>query len=85
MSLNKKTNQVQIKGKVTAGPFSEGSKSDSTRTYLETEEGTFLLRRFGKKFPFSDPVLKKLTGKNISVTGTLNGNIFDATDLKEIE
>lgn len=74
---------IELTGKVVQKKFGEGSKSEHDAIYLETEEGAYQLRRLGGN-PFSDPELKKLVGKNITATGTLNQSLFLANSVKEI-
>lgn len=84
MSLNKKKKNslIQLKGKVTSIGVSKGSKSEHNALNLETESGSYILRRVGGN-PFSDPVLKKFTGKNIIAEGMITDQIFFAHDIKE--
>ena len=79
----KKQNEVELVGKVVQKKFAQGSKSEHDAMYLETDQGSFVLRRLGGN-PFSDPVLKKLVGKKITATGILNKSLFLATDVKLI-
>lgn len=83
MSPDKKNEQVKLTGKVTTGIFSKGSKSEHEAVYLETEQGSFILRISGGN-PFENPVLKKLAGKMIKAKGRIHNNIFiaNADDLE---
>ncbi len=83
MSPNEKNDSVQLTGKVTTGNFSKGSKSEHDAIYLETEKGSFVLRRKGEN-PFEDPVLKKLIGKTISANGMIHNKIFFVSDVKVV-
>ena len=51
-------------GKVTKKLFGVGSKSEHDAIMLETNEGSFVLRRMGGN-PFSDPQVDQLLGKTI--------------------
>ena len=82
MSLNKKKDSaIELTGKVTKGSFSKGSKSEHTAMYLETKEGSFVLRRTGGN-PFADPSLQKLEGKTVTAKGVLDNKTFYATEMK---
>ena len=59
-------------GKVTKGPFAKGSKSEHDAVFLDTGEGSYLLRRAGGN-PFHDPQLLKLVGKKVRCEGELSG------------
>ncbi len=48
----------------------KGSKSERRAVYLETKNGSYVLRRRGGN-PFFDPVLEKLVGKTIRCKGIL--------------
>lgn len=76
--------KIELEGKVLQKQFAKGSKSEHDALYLETEQGSFVLRRVGGN-PFSDPVLKKLIGKKVMATGTINGHLFLATEIKELK
>lgn len=85
MKANKpdNANQIQLTGKVVTRKFSEGSKSEHDAMFIETEQGTYELRRL-RGNPFFDPELQKLEGKKISANGTVNGTLFLATDIRVI-
>jgi hypothetical protein len=83
MSLNEKKSSIQLTGKITTGIFSKGSKSEHAAVYLETEQGSFVLRRTGAN-PFDDPDLKKLNGKTVTAKGRILNNIFFASEVEEI-
>ena len=80
---DKKEDQVELNGKVVKGKFAKGSKSEHNAVYLETESGSFVLRRKGGN-PFNDPELQKLIGEKISATGILTNSFFIASNLKKI-
>ena len=82
MSLNKGRDlSIELTGKVTKGNFSKGSKSEHTAMYLETKEGSYVLRRAGGN-PFADPALQKLEGKTVTAKGILDNNTFYAREVK---
>ena len=76
-------NPVELTGTVVKKKFAKGSKSEHDAVYLQTNDGSYLLRRLGGN-PFSDPVLQKLIGKKIRATGRLNEYFFLANKLKNI-
>jgi hypothetical protein len=85
MLPNKKNKaDIELTGKVTQGDFAKGSKSEHTAMYLETDEGSFILRHVGGN-AFSDPTLLKLKGKTITAKGTLDNKTFFAREMKEIK
>jgi len=49
-----------------------GSKSERDAVYLETDEGSFVLRRTGGN-PLFDPDLVALVGKTIRCLGEVHG------------
>lgn len=51
-------------GTVSKRKFGAGSKSEHDAVYLDTDTGSFVLRRQGGN-PFSDPELDALVGKRI--------------------
>jgi hypothetical protein len=82
MQLNeKKDATIKLTGKVTRGNFSKGSKSEHAAMYLETNKGSFVLRRAGGN-PFADPALQKLDGKTITAEGILDNRTFYARQMK---
>ena len=60
--MTKKEDQVELNGKVVKKKFGQGSKSQHDAVYLETDSGSFVLRRKGGN-PFNDPELNKLIGE----------------------
>jgi hypothetical protein len=74
--------ETALSGKVVLKTFGEGSKSEHEAIYLETANGSYVLRRQGGN-PFNDPVLFKLEGKNITARGILNKYVFLAKEIKE--
>lgn len=77
------TNETILTGKLVHAIASAGSKSEHYSLQLQTEKGSFLLRRKGAN-PFNDTSLQQYVGKTIKVTGTINDYIFLATEIKEI-
>lgn len=61
---------IEVSGQVTKHLAGQGSKSERQATFLETDDGTYLLRRRGGN-PFSDPKLNDLVGKRIRCKGIL--------------
>ena len=74
-------NERKLSGKVVLKKFGTGSKSEHDAIYLESAEGSFVLRRQGGN-PFYDPELHKLIGKEITATGTINQSLFLAKDIQ---
>ena len=79
MKVNKK-----LTGKVITKDVSTGSKSEHNAICLQTDDGTYLLRREGGN-PFYDEELQKLVGKQISAGGILADNLFIAKNITEIK
>jgi hypothetical protein len=79
----KKAGPVTLTGKVVLKPYSPGSKSEHDAVFLETDSGSFLLRRIGGN-PFHDEVLHKWVGQNVKATGMLDKNLLLAKDIKGI-
>ena len=81
----KKPKQVELVGQVVKKTVDQGSKNEHDAVCLETDEGSYVLRRFGVSgMAFDDPVLKKLIGKKISATGTINNNKFFVRTVKPV-
>lgn len=78
-----KQGQVELNGKVVKKKFGEGSKSEHDAVCLETDSGSFVLRRKGGN-PFNDPELNKLVGEKVSATGVVTNYLFIANDLRKI-
>lgn len=82
MSLNKKKQvRIELTGKVTKGDFSKGSKNEHTAMFLETSDGSYVLRRAGGN-PFADPALQKLEGKIVCAKGIIDDKTFFASEFK---
>jgi len=77
-----KSGETALTGKVIQKIFGEKSKSEHNAVYLQTDDATYQLRRFGGN-AFSDPILNKLVGKNITATGILTGMLFLAKEINE--
>jgi hypothetical protein len=75
-------NERKITGKVVLKKFGAGSKSEYDAVYLESAEGSFILRRMGGN-PFHDPELHKLVGKEITATGIISQSLFLAKDIQQ--
>ena len=61
---------AQFVGRVTRRTFGAGTKSEHEAVYLDTDRGSFLLRRVGGN-PFSDNEIESLLGKRIRCTGEM--------------
>ena len=59
---------AEFVGRVTRRTFGAGTKSEHEAVYLDTDRGSFLLRRVGGN-PFSDPEIESLVGKCIWCRG----------------
>ncbi len=71
---------IQVDGQVVRKMFGTGSKSEREAIYLATPKGDYLLRRPAAN-PFElDPELDSLVGKQVRVSGTLNGYTFFVSD-----
>ena len=76
--------EKEISGRVTKHLASKGSKSERQAVFLETDEGSFVLRRRGGN-PFVDPVLDQLVGKTIHCKGILTEHTYIISEWNEIE
>ena len=74
---------VEFEGRVTQHLTAKGSKSEHQSVFLETPEGSFVLRRRGGN-PFVDPVLQQLVGKTLHVKGILTEHTLIMSDWTEI-
>ena len=74
--------QTELKGKVVTKKFGKGTKSEHNAIYLESDQGSFVLRRIGGN-PFSDPALKKWIGKQVKVIGIIDQHTFMAGEIVE--
>lgn len=75
---------VEFDGQVTKRTTAAGSKSERRGLFLETEGGSFALRRRGGN-PFFDPVLEKLVGKQIRCKGVLTEHTLIISEWDELE
>lgn len=80
---NKSSALTELKGKVVRRKFGKGSKSEHDAVYLESDKGSYQLRRAGGN-PFSDPGLDKWVGKKVIAKGTIDQYLFIANSLEEI-
>jgi len=69
-------------GKVTKRPLAIGSKSEREAVRLDTDKGSFVLRRVGGN-PLFDPELEKLVGKTIKCTGETHDYTLTMADWSE--
>lgn len=75
-------NEMKLKGKISVRNSGQGSKSDHTAVYLDTDEGSYLLRKKNTN-PFENPDLKQLEGREVTVEGTIDKYIFFAHTIEE--
>ena len=81
-NAKKKKSSIALTGKVVTKKFGEGSKSEHDALYLETDQGSYVLRKMGGN-PFQDNSFHGLEGKEVTATGTIDNYIFFATDVEE--
>jgi hypothetical protein len=74
---------IEIDGQVTKHLTSKGSKSERQAVFLETEKGSYVLRRRGGH-PFVDRVLNDLVGKTIHCKGVLTEHTLIMSEWDEI-
>ena len=85
MSANKKAGKnksIALSGKVVTKKFADGSKSEHDALYLETAQGSFVLRQPGAN-PFEENPFTALDGKEVTATGMIDKYIFFATKVEE--
>ena len=75
--------QIETSGRVIKAKTGTGSKSEHNATMLETDKGTFVLRRQGGH-PFSDPELDTLVGTTIRCQGILTEHTLIMTTWNEV-
>ncbi len=75
---------IEIDGRVVKHLKSKGSKSERYAVFLETKEGSYVLRRRGGH-PFFDRVLDRLVGKTIHCTGILTEHTLIMSEWDEIK
>lgn len=74
---------IELDGRVVKHLAAAGSKSERQAVFLETEDGSYLLRlRSGN--PFFDPELERLVGKTIHCKGILTENTLIISDWDEV-
>ena len=72
---------ISLGGRVVAGEYGKGSKSERPALFLETASGRFILRR--KTGPvFGDDELQKYVGQQVECDGFLSGNTLLAEKIK---
>ena len=74
---------TELCGLVVSSKSNIGSKSEHEGIYLQTPDGTFILRKKGAN-PFNDPGLKEFVGRQVMVTGTLDRNLFLADKIEKL-
>lgn len=79
---NKGPQLIELHGKVVRKKFGTGSKSEHDAIMLESEKGSFVLRRIGGN-PFNDPILQKWIGKQVTASGFVDQYTFMAKEIKE--
>lgn len=75
---------IEIEGRVEKHLTSRGSKSERQAVFLETKDGSYVLRRRGGH-PFVDEVLDDLVGKTIRCKGTLTNHTLIMSEWTVIE
>jgi hypothetical protein len=66
---------MKLKGTVILKTANPGSKSEHEAVYFKTEKGEFLLQELGANF-FRNEKLLALVGKELILSGTVDGNKF---------
>jgi len=74
---------IEIDGRVTKHLTSKGSKSERQAVFLETKDGSYVLRRRGGH-PFVDKVLESLVGTTIHCKGILTAHTLIMSEWDEI-
>ena len=74
----------ELSGRVLISRFNVGSKSEHEGVFIQTPDGTYLLRKKGAN-PFNDPGLKEFVGRQVVVTGTLDRNLFLADKIEKLD
>lgn len=77
-------NLIEIEGQVVKHLTSRGSKSERQAVFLETKDGSYVLRRRGGH-PFVDEVLDNLVGKTIRCKGILTDHTLIMSEWTEIQ
>lgn len=74
----------RFEGSVVRRAAARGSKSEREAVVLDTDEGSFILRRQGGN-AFSDPELDALVGHRVRARGYLSGTTLIAVALERLE
>jgi len=74
---------TRVVGRVVRTPFAVGSKQDHVATMLETEGRSYRLRREDGN-PFHDPELDQFVGRVVHAAGSIDGDIFVASDIQPV-
>jgi len=74
---------IELDGRVVKHLAAAGSKSERQAVFLETEDGSYVLRRSGGN-PFFDPELERLVGKTIRCKGVLTEHTLIISDWDEV-
>jgi hypothetical protein len=83
MSDDKKQAPKKVKGQIILKTFARTTKSESLGVYLQTADGTFLVRPAGGN-PFMDNPLAALAGKFIAAEGRKKDYVFFVKTWHEI-
>jgi hypothetical protein len=73
---------MKLTGKISVKTFGAGSKSEHPAVYIDTPQGSYVLRKQGTN-PFENSGLHQLEGKTVTVEGELDQYLFIATDIEE--
>jgi hypothetical protein len=71
---------MKLTGKISIKPFAPGSKSEHDAVYIDTAQGSYVLRKVDEN-PFENTGLYQFQGKNVTVEGTLDKYLFLANDI----
>jgi hypothetical protein len=77
-----KAGEQKISGKVIRKTFAAGSKSEHEAVYLQDGDNNYKLKKAGGN-PFYDESLERLVGKQVTVTGKVDGYMLIASEIKE--
>jgi len=69
-------------GKIEYQTFAEGSKSESQRPFLATENGEKILLYKKNDNPFENTVFSDFEGKNVIVEGEIKENTFVVYEIR---
>jgi len=73
---------MEMRGKVSRQIIAAGTKSEHEGVVLETDEGSYILRREEGE-PFGDPALDALVGRQILARGFTSGHTLMMSDWDE--